>query len=257
MNTLDSGGGALSARFLLISFLLHGLVAGLLWWGGPQLKREAPLQIRLVRLAGGGQNRPGWVSEAMQAAAPAEERPAAPEPEARLEPAPETKQEAAPRVARSPDPAPARPQTPPAEPERPRRESEQATATEGRPRGEGRSTSGGARDAGAGPRGAGGSRTGAMSDQPDLPGMGQYLLRLENAIQRAFTYPARSSGRRAVFHFRVDRRGQVLDLTQVVESGLPGLDLSGKSAITRAVLPPLPPAFPFDQIGVTFTFVDE
>jgi hypothetical protein len=40
-------------------------------------------------------------------------------------------------------------------------------------------------------------------------------------------------------------------------SGLPGLDLAGRSAILRAVLPPLPPAFPYDQIGVTFTFVDE
>lgn len=236
---------------LLASMALHLAAVLLLWWGGPRLKAPDVVQVRLVRPAGGGMNRPGWVDPSpaseTPAADPADEvadEPARPEPEPAR---PETRQ---PVVARTPAPAPAKPAAPSREPERPRRESERAVDPSSRTGG------GGRRDTGAGPRGAG-NRTGAVSDQPDVSGMGQYLLRVENAVQRAFKYPARSSKRKAVFHFLVDRQGRVEDLELVQESGLPGLDLAGRSALTRAVFPPLPPAFPFDQIGVTFTFVDE
>jgi len=240
-----------SSTSLLASLALHLVAVLLLWWGGPRLKAPEVVQVRLVRPAGGGMNRPGWVDPSpvseTPAQVPAEETPseapaAAPEPSR-----PETRQ---PVVARTPDPVPAKPAAPSREPERPRRESERAVDPAARPSG------GGRRDSGAGPRGAG-NRTGAVSDQPDVSGMGQYLLRVENAVQRAFKYPARSSKRKAVFHFRVDRQGGMEDLELVQESGLPGLDLAGRSALTRAVFPPLPPAFPYDQIGVTFTFVDE
>jgi len=236
---------------LLVSVLLHLGAVVLLWWGGPRLKAPEVVQVRLVRPAGGGMNRPGWVDPVpvseTPAPAPAEE--VVPE-TARPEPRPARPEARQPVVARTPNPVPAKPAAPSREPERPRRESERAVDPSAQPGG------GGRRDSGAGPRGAG-NRTGAVSDQPDVSGMGQYLLRVENAVQRAFKYPARSSKRKAVFHFRVDRQGRMEDLELVQESGLPGLDLAGRSALTRAVFPPLPPAFPFDQIGVTFTFVDE
>lgn len=235
--------GGLTGGPLAASLLVHAAALLLLWWGGPRLRHDTPLQIRMVRLAGGGRNLPGWVSEDMRPdALPAEETPAAAPEAPRRETPP-------PVVARTPAPARAEPRRTPAEPESPRRESERATLPDGR--------AGGRRDTGAGPRGPGGSRTGATADDPDLAGMGQYLVRVENAVQRVFRYPAKATGRRAVFHFFVDRDGRIRELEQVLESGLPGLDLSGRSAITRAVLPPLPPAFPYDQIGVTFTFVDE
>jgi outer membrane biosynthesis protein TonB len=244
-------GGSPLGRPVLASLALHVGVLALLWWGAPQLKHPEAVHVRLVRQAGGGENRPGWVSEA-----PAEDLPAAaPEERTAPEPEPASRPEsAAPKVARTPDPKSTPTKSTPKEPERPKRESEQATRpsteVDGRPRR-------GGSDPGAGPKGAGGSRTGATSDQPGVAGMSQYLVRVENAIQKAFKYPARSSGRKAVFHFLVDRQGRVRELEQVVESGLPGLDLAGRSALTRAVLPPLPPVFPYDLIGVTFTFVDE
>jgi len=223
------------------SLLLHAAAALLLWWRGAAPLPEHPARIRLVRLAGGGQNRPGWVAETPPAPPATEEtRPAA-------EPARETER-TAPVVARSPEPRARR--EPAREPESsppPRRAAGEALDPAAR-RG---------RDAGAGPRGPGGSRTGATADEPDLAGMSQYLLRVEHGVQRFFNFPARSSGRKAVFHFLVERDGRVSGLKMEQGSGLPGLDLAGRSAILRAVLPPLPPAFPYDQIGVTFTFVDE
>jgi outer membrane biosynthesis protein TonB len=242
----SSSGGVFQGRFLLFSLALHGILLALLWWGGPRWKQEQPYQIRMVRLAGGGQGKAGWVSEDMSP----DPQPAKPEPETEAvveeAPAPARKE---PTLARTPSTAAAPQKAPAREPRTPTRESEQALPTDGR---QGRT-----RDTGAGPRGQGSSRTGALSDQPDAPGMSQYLTRVENGIQRAFKYPARSSGKRAVFHFIIDRAGHVEDLEQVVESGLPGLDLAGRSALMRAQLPPLPPAFPYDKIGVTFTFVDE
>jgi len=242
-----TAGGSFQGRFLLLSMALHTVLLALLWWSGPRWKQETPLQIRMVRLAGGGQNKAGWVSDDMSPdPAPTEPEPRVAEPVVEERPVPEP---ATPTVARTTK-APVREEKAPArEPERRPRESEQALPAEGR---QGRT-----RDTGAGPRGQGSSRTGAMSDQPNAPGMNQYLTRVENAIQRAFKYPARSSARKAVFHFVIDRTGRVEELEQVQESGLPGLDLAGRSALTRAQLPPLPPAFPYDKIGVTFTFVDE
>ncbi|MFA7331699.1 MAG: TonB C-terminal domain-containing protein [Candidatus Delongbacteria bacterium] len=244
-------GGSPLGRPVLASLALHAGILLLLWWGGPSLKRPEAVHVRLVRQAGGGMNRPGWVSDAPPAETPAAqpEESAAPAPE----PAAPAARNSAPTMARTPNPRPTTPAQPAREPERPRRESDQAT----RPAAPGERTRRAGSDAGAGPRGAGSSRTGATADQPGLEGMSQYLVRLENSIQRTFKYPARSSGRKAVFHFLVDRQGRVSQLEQVGESGLPGLDLAGRSSITRAVLPPLPPVFPYDQIGVTFTFVDE
>jgi outer membrane biosynthesis protein TonB len=239
---------------LLASLLLHLAAVTLLWWGGPRLKAPDVVQVRLVRPAGGGMNRPGWVDNQPVAETPAPASSPADPPVTEAQPPAETRparpEAREPVVARTPRPVPGKPAAPSREPEPARRESERAVDPAARP------GAGGRRDSGAGPRGAG-NRTGAVSDQPDVSGMGQYLLRVENAVQRAFKYPARSSKHKAVFHFRVDRQGRVEDLELVQESGLPGLDLAGRSALTRAVFPPLPPAFPYDQIGVTFTFVDE
>ena len=233
--------GTPSARPLAGSLLLHVLALLLLRWGGPRLHHEIPTQIRLVRLTGGGQNRPGWVAESPPAAE--EQSPAEAQAQAAT-PAPAPRE--TPAVARTPQPRPV---------DQP---SRRAPEPRDMPRPSGEATEAGARrDRGAGARGPGGNRTGATADQPDLAGMGQYLLRVENAIQRAFRYPARGSGRKAVFHFIVERDGRVTSLEQLQSSGLPGLDLSGRSAITRAVLPPLPPAFGPNRIGVTFTFIDE
>lgn len=254
MEVRRRGASASLGRPVLASLVLHGLVLLLLWWGGPRLRHPEAVHVRLVRQAGGGENRPGWVSDEPVASVPAAAEPAqkAPLVETTPERAPQPESRT-PVVARTPNPRSDPTQRPGREPERPRRESDQATRPSPATQPSGRS----GRDSGAGPRGAGGNRTGASADQPDVAGMSQYLSRVENAIQRTFKYPARSSGRKAVFHFLVDRAGRVRELEQTAESGLPGLDLAGRSALTRAVLPPLPPAFPHDLIGVTFTFVDE
>jgi TonB family protein len=278
-------------RPLLLSALLHLAALLLLFAGERQAPPSAELKVRMVRL-GGGQNRPGWVDDrprAVQerpgapAARPAEEAPAPaePRPDARSEPAAEPRAAAREPARRAPtatEPVRERPSGPglrevapsPAALPPPMEAADRAAAPAGehaRAAGDGLAAdaspatapaAGGQSAAAAGPAGEGLGRGAAPDPEArDLPGLAGYLQRLEGSIQRQFRYPATGSGRRCVYHFRVERDGRVTQLELRQASELPGMDLAARGAIQRAVIPPLPPGFPAARLGVTYTFIDE
>ncbi len=262
---LDSIGSPVPTRNLrlplLFSLLLH-LLAGLLLTGGrPQAESAPELRLRMVRLVGGGEGRPGWVDPAASREIARKVQPPRSEPPSEREtvpPAPAPARER-PAVERKSDPVPVSPARQRERPGDRHEESSTGGIAEEKTVPDRRGESPGAESAGAaageaGPRGSG---RGAVADREGSPGLEAYLLRIEGAVQRAFRYPARHSGRAAVFHFYVEAGGAVAELVQRESSGLPGLDLAGRGAIERSRLPPLPPAFPYERLGVTFTFVDE
>lgn len=260
---------------LLASLVLHGAALALFWTLGLRAPETPELTVRMVRL-GGGRNRPGWVDDRPKAAEtrPETARPAEPEPRreparAEAKPAPAAPPKApaarpseAPRetpVAPSTTTAEPRPATPAAEPPPAAEETaEPADAAASASAGAAPVPAGTIADDGAGPAGAGSAR-GASADPSarGVPGVAGYLSRLENAVQRQFRFPGTGSGRRAVYHFTVERDGRVANLELREASDVPGLDLAGRGAIQRAVLPPLPPGLDAPRLGVTYVFHDD
>lgn len=267
------------APWLGASLLLHLLIgASLLLLPQPDSPRE--FSLRMVRLVGGGQNKPGWVkpeaprrlAEEEQAAARERLRSREVEPEPVVEqvPVPEPPK-ALPKVetpTRGPEIAPvvkpepakveeraASPEPTAAEAPREQTPAESVPAESTEQTGE--ATVPASEESMAGAAGAGTDRSGARADQSELPGLRAYLLRAEQSVARQFRYPARGSGKAAVYHFFVDRRGRIQELELREPSGLPGLDLAGRGALQRAVLPPLPPSLRIERLGVTYTFRDE
>ncbi len=270
-----------SARWpFVLSLCLHAAALLLL---GLRLEMPAPephFSLRMVRLAGGGSGKPGWATEAPAPAPVSQQTPATkplrdsrPQPEAPVakpaaKPAPRQLPTSTASVEReAPVLRDETTSTTPIPAETVQREEREGTTAETVSHTNApaiASTNTSSDDAGtgrehtlvtqAGPAGAG---RGAVADEQGLPGLGAWLGRVESQIQQRFQYPARDTGARAVFHFYIERDGSVSDLTLTQSSELPGLDHAGRSAITRAVCPPLPASFRHSRLGVTFTFVDE
>jgi outer membrane biosynthesis protein TonB len=247
------------ARWLGYSAALHCLLVAILFFL-PQKREDTQLRIQMVRLAGGGENKPGWVKPAEEPAKAIGKKPAA---EVREVAKPALDPPARPAEAAEKKPSPARTAKPAAKPDDP----PSVEAPEGAiPAEAQRSTNSHetvqaagspAVDSPAGAAGAGSDRTGATADDATLPGMRAYMRRAEQAVISKFRYPARGSGSAAVFHFFVDTKGRISELELRQSSGLPGMDKAGESAIRRAIIPPLPPSLRLERIGVTFTFRDE
>lgn len=244
------------ARWLGYSAALHLLLLALLLLF-PQRREETQLRIQMVRLAGGGENKPGWVKPLEAPAPTVNKKPAV---KAREVAKPVTKPPAQPAAPAAKEQAPARSDKPAAEAAKPEKEAVASPAPEAS------STmddavdsreSSNAADSAAGAAGPGTDRTGASADDATLPGMRAYMRRAEQAVISKFRYPARGSGSAAVFHFFVDARGRITELELRQPSGLPGLDKAAESAIRRAIIPPLPPSLGSERVGVTFTFRDE
>lgn len=278
---------AAGAHVLLAALLLLAPALGFF----PE--REDRPEIQLVRLKGGGQNRPGWVKPTPAPPDFAEvpdnrpeqtrrqETPPPAEPEAKPEPkapaektaAPETKPSAAkqetPReqAPQEKAPAPAEEKEPPSQAET-GEETAQAgaddTADSDQPAAEEAERQQQAAPAETGEAGEGvgakpgpeGPGVGARSDA-DFPGADAWLSRVEAEVQRRFNFRGRGSGARAEYHFYLDRRGRLHDLVLMESSGIPSLDLAARSAIMRAKFPPLPPGFRHDRLGVTYYFYDD
>ncbi len=244
------------ARWLGYSAALHIFLLALLLLF-PQRREETQLRIQMVRLAGGGENKPGWVKPAEAPAPTVNKKPAVKAPEGAK---PVAKPPAQPAAPAAKEQAPARSDKPAAEAAKPEKEAVASPAPEAS------STmddavdsreSSNAADSAAGAAGPGTDRTGASADDSGVPGMRAYMMRAEQSVIRMFRYPSRGSGRIAIFHFFVDRRGRISSLELRQTSGLPGLDKAGESAIRRATFPPIPPTLGFERVGVTFSFKDE
>lgn len=254
----------MSTRFprglLALSFLLHALMlAALQFWGASSRAVPQPdLDLRMVQLVGGGSNRPGWVrppeaAPARQEQTPAEVTPPA-EP-ARTEPAPAVRQTRpdtravphSPTRGEAVKPTPATPaETRPAagaatNPADGRGRSAESTSTTARA------------DDGAGPKGPG---VDMVSENSGSPGVGNWLRRSQGTLFQNFRYPARNSGRAAVYHFVVTPDGRITEIELVRESGDSVLDHAGLVSLRTSRLSPLPPEARLKGLGVTITFRD-
>ena len=263
---LDGSGNKRTTRWpFMLSLGLH-LLALLAMSLRIHLPEAAPqFQLRMVRLAGGFSGQPGYSAESRQPEAPpvssppaVKEQPPVSQSEATPEPAKMAAVESPPVEAEAPElqepraeaEKPVRDTMPVASPQQESKPVTQEAAQQPATEAEGVSQAA----TRAGPAGPG---KGAVADQQGLPGLSSWLGRVEAQIQRRFQYPARDTKARAVFHFYIERDGSISDLELRQSSELPGLDHAGRSAITRAVCPPLPAAFRHKRLGVTFTFVDE
>lgn len=211
----------------------------------------------MVRLAGGGENKPGWVKAAEAPAPTGNKKPAG---EALQGEKPEPNPPAQPAAPSTREQVPARSDNPAIEATKPAKDAVARPAPEAASTmGEEVDSRGSSTvvDSAAGAAGPGTDRTGASADDSGVPGMRAYMMRAEQSVIRMFRYPSRGSGRIAIFHFFVDRRGRISSLELRQTSGLPGLDKAGESAIRRATFPPIPPSLGFERVGVTFSFKDE
>lgn len=248
----------MSARFprwqLALSFLLHVIALGSLqyWGSASRLETVPPLDLRMVQLVGGGNNRPGWVRppEAAPAARPetvepvetppAETRTATPSKAAGKTVTPDRKAPAVPAV------------TPPATRVNP------ADTARNPADGKGKDS-----QAAANPAARGGEQTGPegpgvdmVSENSGSPGISNWLRRSQGTIFRNFRFPARNSGRAVVYHFIVSPDGRFGTPELVKGSGDSVLDHAGLVAIRTSQLSPLPPEARLKALGVTITFRD-
>lgn len=270
------------------AFHLVVIIAMLL---GPSLglfpKRQEQPEITLVRLKGGGQNRPGWVkptpaqpdfapvSDGKPAQREVEEQPPALEktqpPATKPETTPvqsqnievseqvkpdeptateEMVETPEPVVEETPPPVEQTPETPAEEPpaiEESEQVADEPVAEQVAPEETGEGVG-----AKPGPEGPG---VGARSDG-DFPGADAFLSRVESEVQRRFNFHGRGSGARAEYHFFIDRGGKIRDLVLMESSGISSLDQAARSSLMRAKFPPLPPGFQHDRLGVTYYFYD-
>lgn len=240
---------------LALSFVLHLLaLAALQFWGTASSRVPlAELDLRMVQLVGGGSNRPGWVRP--PEAAPAQERPetiTAP-PEPRPAP-PAAKPETVPATRESR----VKPENPPAGEKRPADVTPTGgTAVRNPADGKGQDAHSSnvtpRDDEGAGPKGPG---VDMVSEASGSPGISNWLRRSQGTLFQNFRFPARNSGRAAVYHFVVTPDGRITDTELVKGSGDSVLDHAGLVAIRTSKLSPLPPEARLKGLGVTITFRD-
>ncbi len=219
----------------------------------PQVSFQSkPQEIQFVRLMGGGDRTPGWITpterQVTQAAThdglPVQPRPQV---EQRSEPAPE--QETVPALQEERTKPSAREEQEEAVPPPPpvaSESSEEAVTDEPT---DAASGSGVARS--PGPEGPG---RGATTDA-QFAGADRYMLSVEAEVNKNFRYRSRG-GRQvsAMVHFYINRRGDVEELVLRQASGIPSLDQAAQSAVKRAGFPPLPGAYRPDRLGITYRF---
>ncbi len=248
---------------LLIALALHIVLIGLIILN-PRLElqdRRQRQSVRLIRLAGGGNNTPGFVRTS---SAPADQSPVS---DGRPRPQPQRPREQPREEQRTqPQPPAEQPQTrpepaeetvtqPPATeettPSEPSTESTAESTSESQPAAAEEETGEGVGTR-PGPEGPG---LGIRSDA-NFPGAEAYLSRVEAEVQRRFNFPGRGSGVYAEYHFYIERNGRLSDLVLMRSSGISSLDLSARSAIMRARFPQLPSGFVYPRLGVTYRFYD-
>lgn len=269
-------------RGTVVSLAVHALAIVLLALAptlGMLPDAPDPSEVRLVRLKGGGELKPGWINPTPAAADDAivpDNKPQAPDrpkPEPAPDPEPAPAEDASgvtmadeqepdarePEDVVSDEPEP----DPEADPE-PQHSKDDAGADDP-PVDETEGASGDAEPdatpppdvetgAGVGAKpGPEGEGVGATTDA-DFAGASAYLSRIEAEVQRRFNYRGNAPGRVAVYRFTIDRSGTIDDLVMDQSSGLPSLDLSARSALLRAKLPPLPRTYPYARLGVTYRF---
>ncbi|MBZ0265619.1 TonB C-terminal domain-containing protein [bacterium] len=241
-------------RYFVTSAILHVVVAGVLFLlaGMHDLfPQKSVKEVRFVRLAGGGQNRPGWIKPTT---APPDESPISdskPKPQPVVEkPKPETTQK--PKAESKPQPQ----KDIALQSEQTSKETS-AIEKEEEPVQQAASVPVvGETGEGVGPKpGPQGPGMGATTEA-DFPGGSQYLARLETEVQRRFNFRGRNSGEYAEYHFFIEKDGSIKDLLLVKASGIASLDLAARSAVMRAKLAPLPGTFPHSRLGVTYRFYD-
>ena len=241
---------------LLLSLLCHILaLAGLQYWGMESRVPDMPeMNLRMVQLVGGGNNRPGWVRPPDAAPAPPSSPIQEPVAEPLTTPARPTPRDVA--VAPAVEPSPAVIQEPASvATETPRDEtpvSETAVSGQGTDTQATTQTPSRTVDR-PGPKGPGVDMT---SDNTGNPGISNWLRRNQAVIYRNFRYPARNSGRAVVYHFIVQANGTISEPELRRESGDPVLDHAGLVAVRSSQLSPLPPDSRLKALGVTITFRD-
>jgi|GEM_PF-1261391 len=248
----------------LVAFIGHALVLALLFLN-PNFRIVLPEkvdvpEVRLVRLKGGGENRPGWIKPTT---APSDNSPVA---DAKPKPVVEPKEEPIVPPKLEPVETVAEKTTLVEEvkqvvEETVAVENESSTIVEDEDVAAAdpiqvdavvtEETGEGVGDK-AGPEGAG---LGIHSDAI-FPGADVYLSRVEVEVQRRFNFRGRGSGVMSEYHFNLDKKGKIKELILMKTSGIPSLDLAARSALLRAKFPPLPPSFNHDKLGVTYRFYD-
>ncbi len=232
---------------LVMAVGIHVLFALFLLFGPAMYFKPAQKQdVLLVRLRGGGENRPGWIKPTTAQADRAKTTDGKPK-------AAEVKKE----------PVVQKPVETPQDVKKPLRvETKEEKTTETVKEKEVKETtpatvmaeteSGEGIGAKPGPEGSG---FGATSDA-DFPGADAYLSRLEAEVQRRFNFRGRGSGAVSEYHFFIEKNGKVRDLILMKASGIASLDMAARSSIIRAKFPPLPRGFKHDRLGVTYLFYD-
>ncbi len=237
----------------LISSIAHLLFLTLLFFsfhfqsGIHERKRQ--MEVRFVRLHGGGQNRPGWIKPTP---APPDHSPVSDGQPKKVETHPKVSKPQEQSAAIKSEPNSkilTEPESETTNDEVKEKEEENlgsvAALDQSQKTGEGVGAK-------PGPEGPG---IGIISDA-DFPGGEIYLSRLEAEVQRRFNFRGRGSGQFAEYHFFIERDGNKIDLVQMRSSQNASLDLASRSALMRAKFPPLPETYPFDKLGVTYRFYD-
>jgi len=246
---------------LLIALAAHGVFT-LLVFLAPSLglfpERQKAPEVMMVRLRGGGENRPGWVKPTT---APADDAPVPDnKPQAAAKPSPpvEKRVETPPPVKRE-EPKPVR-----SEPEKVAQQTAEADVTEAVSSRETTTASESTQESDPVESGEGigakpgpvGPGVGVTSDA-DFPGADLFLSRVETEVQRRFNFRGSGTGAVAEYHFFLSKEGALADLVLMKSSGIGSLDLAARSALLRAKFPPLPPGFPAERLGVTYRFHDD
>ncbi|MBD3166790.1 hypothetical protein GF324_09340 [bacterium] len=237
---------------VVYALLLHALLIAALVLNplSAPFDRDPRTEVRMVRIAGGGQNKPGFVRPTT---APPDNAPIS---TGRPKPQP-ARRESPPEPAAKPSTQPR--MTEPTQTTTDKRAEPSSQGTAQNPTETKRSSAPTRGETGEGvgtkpgPEGPG---IGARSDA-EFPGADTYLSQIEAKVQNRFNFRGRGTGVVAEYHFYIERNGRIADLVLMNSSGIASLDLAARSAILRSKFPPLPPGYQHDRLGVTYLFYDK
>ncbi len=250
-----------------LALILHGVLLALLIIL-PQFSFDSkPQEIQFVRLMGGGDRTPGWITSTERQVTEAKVHDGLP-----VQPKPQPREEV------KTEPAPSQQETVPALQEETSKPKEETTHQEETPalpepevksnaeegssetaRGEGAQTEEVKEEASSGtgvarapgPEGPG---RGATSDA-QFAGADRYMLSVEAEVNKNFRYRSQGSKQvSAVVHFYINKRGRVEELILMQASGIASLDQAAQSAVKRSGFPPLPMSYPASRLGITYRF---
>ncbi len=245
------------------SLLLHLLLLAFLWNAplSPSVPVLPELQLRMVRLVGGGDNLPGFIRPPLkrELAPPPEMRETRPVEAEESPDLPSPLRDALPLRKRQADSVPPLARTPQAREPRPVEELvEEPAPAAPAPSSEVQESEGEAtlpvdESPRPGPFGPGHD---VVSDAGSATGIGNWLSRVKGSVLRNYRYPARGSGRFCVYRFQVESDGRMSEPELTQASGDPILDHAALVALKASRLPPLPPASGLQQLAVSFKFSD-